>query len=338
MEPSNNKGLSRRAFLKGTGAGMGLLASSMPSFALDNVFNNHNGAVATAQLKNAGLLEQAQTNMLFNQLTDALNFKQSETDKVLIILGQVSEKAFPYSVDHKLVSACLTRLQSKGINRKHITIAYHAPEGLASNSPLLKAIADPQTDKQFHKAQLVNVANNSNWSTLTMPKALPDVKVLAQARQADHILFLDQLTDKEGVIHSPQNGLANVLFEPQSLEKYRNRLDELFAMRDIQETISNKVRLLAYNASRFIAHSPESGVHMHHVHPGMLAISNDITSHQLFAENYLHSVLNNTPKLRHSAQTLNWFQSGVSRDPMTIEQIEKTMQKSGVMLNKVQLV
>lgn len=338
MEQLNNKGLSRRTFLKSTGAGMGAMAISMPGLAFENVFNNHEGAVATAQLKNAGLLEQAQINEQFKRLTDVLNLKISETDHVLIVLGQVTDLAFPYSVDHKLVSACLEWLQIQGSNKKHITIAYHAPKTLSSNAPLLKALVSHVTGEQFHKAKLMNVANSTAWFTLNLPKALPAVKVLEQAKQADHILFLDKLTDKKGVLNSPLQGLAQVLFEPYSLDKYSNRLDDLFAMHDIQSAISNKVRLLAYNASRFVANSAVSGVQIHHVHPGMLALSNDITSHQLFAENYLHSVLNNTPKLSRSSQSLTWFQTGGSRDPMTIAHIEKALQKSGVKLNKVQLV
>ncbi|MCF2860202.1 twin-arginine translocation signal domain-containing protein [Pseudoalteromonas sp. SMS1] len=338
MEPLNNKGLSRRSFLKGTGIGMGVLASSMPSFAFENVFDNHNGAVATAQLKNAGLLEQAQTNLLFKQLTDALNFKHSNAEKVLIVLGQVSDQAFPYSVDHKLLSACLTHLHTKGISRSHITVAYRAPSTLGDNAPLVKAIASTQSGSQLNNAPLVNVATSNAWSTINMPKALPSVKILEQAKSADHIIYLDQLTDQHGALHSPTMGLAKVVFDPQSFNQYRNQYDDLFSMGEIQNAISKKVRLLAYNASRFIAKSTETAVQPHHVHPGLLAISNDVTSHQLFAENYLHSVLNTTPALRHNAQQLTWFQSGVSRDPMTIEQIEKTIQRSGVALNKVQLV
>ncbi|ESP93716.1 hypothetical protein [Pseudoalteromonas luteoviolacea] len=334
MEPLNNKGLSRRSFLKGTGAGMGILASSMPSFALENVFNNHNGAVATGQLKNAGLLEQTQTNSLFNQLTSALNFKQSKSEKVLIVLGQVSTQAFPHSVDHKLVNACLAQLHEKGCSNKDITVAYHGPNALASNSPLVKAMTMPEKDS----AQLVNVANSDAWLTLEMPKPLPKVKVLEQAQSADHIIYLDQLTDQHGSLNCPLKGLAKVLFDSQSFSKYSDQCDDLFNMNEIQNAISKKVRLLAYNASRFIAKSSMSDVQMHHVHPGILAISNDVKSHQLFAENYLHSVLNTTPESKHNSQELTWFQSGVSRDPMTIAHIEKTIRKSGVSLSKIELV
>ncbi|MDK2593580.1 hypothetical protein [Pseudoalteromonas obscura] len=338
MESLDNKGLSRRSFLKGTGAGMGILASSMPSLAFENVFNNHNGAVATGQLKNAGLLEQTQTNSLFTQLTTALNFKQSKGEKVLVVLGQVSTQAFPHSVDHKLVSACLAHLLEKGCNSQDIAIAYHAPNTLASNSPLVRAIAPPEEDSRLHKAQLVNVANSDAWLTVEMPKSLPKVKILEQAQSADHIIFLDQLTDKHGSINCPLKGLAKVLFDSQSFSKYSNQYEDLFNMNEIHNAISKKVRLLAYNTSRFIAKSNGSDVQIHHVHPGMLAISNDVKSHQLFAENYLHSVLNTTPESKYSAQELTWFQSGVSRDPMTIAHIEKTIRKSGASLSKLELV
>ncbi|WP_046005402.1 twin-arginine translocation signal domain-containing protein [Pseudoalteromonas rubra] len=336
MKTQQHTSLSRRSFLKGTGLGLGALATSAPTFAWQNTIDVHQGVVATATLKNAGLQEQEQLHAQYTTLADTLDLAIRADQQVLIVLGVVTNKPFPYSVDSKLLYASLKHLLAQGINAQQITIAYNSEHDLAQTSSLMVS-ASKALGKEFAPARFINTRHTQQWETLTLPRALPNVRVLVGAKRADHLIYLGQLTDQHGQPVAPERAIAQTLLAADDLVHYTEQLDGLTKISALNQAVFAKVRLLANNATRFIAATDALSTEEKCVHPGILNISNDMASQAIFARHYLSALQNETKVTARHAQSLVWMQHGSSRDPLTMRLVESALSRSGVALKKVTL-
>ncbi|ALU44045.1 twin-arginine translocation signal domain-containing protein [Pseudoalteromonas rubra] len=336
MKNQQHTTVSRRSFLKGTGLGLGALATSTSTFAWQNTIDVHQGVVATATLKNAGLQEQAHMQDQYIALADTLDLPIRTGHQVLIVLGVVSDKPFPYSVDSKLLHASLMHLLAQGVKAQQITIAYRSKHDLQPTSSLVVS-ASKALGKAFKPEHFVNTLGNTHWETLTLPQGLPGLHVLSSAKRADHIVYLGQLTDQHGQPVIPEHAIAQTLLAADGLAQYAGQLDDVTKISVLNRAVFAKVRLVANNATRFVATTDTAQCEEKCVHPGILNISNDMTSQAVFARHYLSALHNNTQVTARTAQSLVWMQHGSSRDPLTIRLVESALSRSGVALKKVTL-
>ncbi|QTL36970.1 twin-arginine translocation signal domain-containing protein [Pseudoalteromonas viridis] len=336
MKTQQHTSLSRRSFLKGTGLGLGALATSAPTFAWQNTIDVHQGVVATATLKNAGLQEQDQLHAQYMTLTDTLDLAIRADQQVLIVLGVVTNKPFPYSVDSKLLYASLKHLLAQGVSAQQITIAYHTEQDLPPTAPLM-ASASKALGVDLAPARFINTRYTSQWETLALPNALPNVRVLASAKRADHLVYLGQLTDQHGQPVAPERAIAHTLLAADDLVHYAEQLDALTKIAVLNQAVFAKVRLLANNTTRFISATKTASTEEKCVHPGILNISNDMTSQAIFARHYLSALQDEAGVSARHAQSLVWMQHGSSRDPLTTRLVESALSRSGVALKKVTL-
>ncbi|TMP46765.1 hypothetical protein CWB96_07305 [Pseudoalteromonas citrea] len=336
MQNIKENGLSRRSFLKTTGLGVGILAASAPSMALHNTVHTQKGAVATGTLKNAGLLEHAQVYEQYATLANALELPNMNNSKVLIVLGAVDSLPYPHSVDNKLLFASLKHLAMQGVQANDITIAYSASHNLETSSAFFHA-AQQAFGAKNNLPNYINTRDLKEWYSLNLNNALPTINVLPQAAAADHILYLGQLTDDTGLLTTPQYVIANVLLEDRSVSQYADHLDNLIELQAVFDAVYAKVSLIANNTTRFIAESSTGKRETIQVHPGILNMSNSMTSQRIFSQSYFNALMNKPTKRASIASELTWLQHGKTRDPLTVQTIESALAKSGVELKTIQI-
>jgi hypothetical protein len=336
MQNIKENGLSRRSFLKTTGLGVGMLATSAPSMALHNTVNIQKGAVATSTLKNAGLLEHSHVYEQFTTLADALKLPNMHHSKILIVLGTVTAQPYPYSVDNKLLFASLKHLAMQGVKANDITIAYSAHNDLTTSSTFIHA-AQHAFGTQSQLPKYINTHTLKVWQSLELNNSLPKINILPQAADADHILYLGQLTDKTGALTTPQHAIAKVLLDNGSVSQYAKQIDNLIELHALSDAIYSKVSLIANNTTRFIAKSPSGEQEAIHVHPGILNMSNSMTSQHIFSQSYFNALMKKPTQRSSNASKLTWLQLGKTRDPLTVQSIESALSRSGVALKTIQI-
>ncbi|KAF7775255.1 hypothetical protein PCIT_a1406 [Pseudoalteromonas citrea] len=336
MQNFTGNALSRRSFLKTTGLGVGILATSAPSMALHNTINQQEGAVATGTLKNAGLLEQAQVYEQYTTLVDALKLPSMSHRKILIVLGTVTNQPYPHSVDNKLLFASLKHLAMQGVQANDITIAYSASNDLPTSSVFIHA-AQQAFGANNQRPNYINTNNLKVWHSLDLNNSLPKINVAPQAAAADNIFYLGQLTDEMGRLITPQHAIASVLLEDKSVAQYAAQLDDLVELKAIVDVVFSKVNLIANNTTRFIAENAVGEREVIQVHPGILNMSNNMTSQRIFSQSYLNALMKKPTKRASNASKLTWLQQGATRDPLTMQQIESALAKSGVELKTAQI-
>ncbi|MFC3032640.1 twin-arginine translocation signal domain-containing protein [Pseudoalteromonas fenneropenaei] len=324
--------LSRRAFLKRAGLGVGLLSTSTASLALDSFAKASQGRVATAAIVNAGLLEQNQFNQHFQGLASALGYRASTSRRTLILLGEITDHPYPRSTDLRLLVATVASLQMQQVPIANVTIAYHS-QSLAATRRITQFVANKAAEQGASWPELINLADNCDWQLLSVAKQLPAVKLAKVVGQADELICLTQSTDAQGGSSHIFSQLSKLAFADETQRDYSQLTAQMLQSQQLQAALLNKIALVVSNTAMVIA---KETLTTKHLHPGLLVMSSDIHTQQLFVDSYLHTVTAPSAPNPLISHQLEWLTVAQSLDPVTIAGVERRLLRAGIRLKRVE--
>lgn len=332
MKESIDLPLSRRVFLKRAGLGVGLLSTSSLSMAYDSFANASQGRVATAAIVNAGLLEQNQFNAHFHDLATALKYHASSSRRRVILLGEITDNPYPRSTDLRLLIATVSFLRNQHVLMSDVAIAYHS-KSLGAIQRITQFVANKAAEQGIDWPDLINLADNSDWQLVPIAKQLPAVKLAKLIWQADELICLTQSTDTQGGPSHIFSQVAKLALADQTQHDYSFLTTEILQSRQLHAALLNKIALVVSNTAMVIA---KETLAIKHLHPGLLVMSSDINTQQLFIDSYLHAVTAPTAPNYLVHHELEWIAMAQTIDPITIASVERRLLKAGIRLKRLE--